>query len=125
MNEGFEHRVQAKIQKVSNFSELIDQLKTKRYTQNRIQRLLAYLLIGLKNELLIKNDREIPIRILGFTGKGRQFLNKKKQEKTLPFISKIGSKVGGMELTLRADKIYQLGSKEILEQNYGRVPILC
>lgn len=125
MNEELEYRVQAKIQKTSNFSELINKLKTKRYTQNRLQRLLVYTLIGIKKELLIKGDREIPIRILGFTDKGRQFLKEKKQEKTLPFISKIGSKVNGMELTLRADKIYQLGSKEILEQNYGRIPILC
>ncbi|MDR0690857.1 MAG: nucleotidyltransferase [Streptococcaceae bacterium] len=120
MNEGFEYRLQEKIKKAESFIDLVEKLKTKRYTYTRIQRLLTYVLLNLKNKEIERNS-EMPFHILGFTDQGREFLKRKKD--TISLVSKVGRLQSGMEATIKADAIYQMASSKIPEQNYGRIPI--
>ncbi|MDR1521579.1 MAG: nucleotidyltransferase [Streptococcaceae bacterium] len=124
MNEGFEYRLQEKIKEADSFADLVNQLKTKRYTYTRIQRLLTYVLLNIKKEDFRKQKSNMPFHILGFTDQGRKFLKIKKQKSNILFISKIGRlHIGMMSVNLKADAIYQMASFKIPEQNYGRIPI--
>ena len=48
MSEGLENRILRKSHKYGTFSEIVDSIKTKRYTTTRIQRILFNLLINIK-----------------------------------------------------------------------------
>lgn len=86
VDEGIENRIKKCINKVTKTEELIKALKTKRYTYNKINRMLIHILNGLS-----KKDAKLNIdyiRVLGFNKKGRNYLNKIKKETTLKIITK-------------------------------------
>jgi predicted nucleotidyltransferase len=92
INEGFENRIKKGANIVSNYDELIDYLKTKRYTLTRIQRILIKTLIGItKKDMIMFKERFEPqyIRILGFSKKGTELLNKIKINSKLPIITNL------------------------------------
>lgn len=120
MREGLEHRLVER--GFDNFSDYLREISTKRYTQPRLQRLLTYVLLQVK-EVEIKAEQENSmLHILGFTEKGQAYLNSKKKQFTLPVAAKIGQKEKEKHfLTYRADQIYQLVHPQ--EQTIGRFPI--
>ncbi len=91
MNEGIEHRLKRLLPSLPepSVNQLIDSLKTKRYTRARLQRLLAHLLLGhTKNSLNEQMLRRGPgyLRVLGFTQRGRSLLKQMKSTASLPII---------------------------------------
>ncbi|RXT15071.1 nucleotidyltransferase [Ammoniphilus sp. CFH 90114] len=113
MEEGLEHRIKRVYSKAYQFQELMEALKTKRYTWNRLQRLLFYTLINLHkqemNSLQVK--RGVPyIRVLGFSEKGQKLLQLVKKKGAIPIISKIGgNSIPMLDLDIRASSVYNLG----------------
>ena len=86
----------------NNIEELINNVKRKNYTYNRIKRCLVHILCCLD-----KKDYKLEhIRILGFNNKGRQYLNKIKKEVKLPLLTKYD------KYELLVDNIYNLLSKD-------------
>ena len=73
VNEGIEGRLVKYIKESSNIYEFIDKLKTKRYSYNKIKRMLLHILIGFKK---IDNKDYDYFKILGFNKKGKEYLNK-------------------------------------------------
>lgn len=123
MVDGLEFRLKKVIQEADNFEELVTKLKTKRYTQARIQRLLCSLLLNLKQTDLEEQWQKQYLHILGFTKNGQAFLTERKKKSSLPYFSKIGKKEEAVaSLMIRSDQIYQLGATGIKEQNFGRHP---
>lgn len=97
-------------------------ISTKRYTQPRLQRLLTYVLLQVKEAEIKAEQANSMLHILGFTEKGQAYLNKKKKLFTLPVAAKIGQKEKEKHfLTYRADQVYQLVHPR--EQTIGRFPI--
>ena len=87
----------------NSVEELIDNVKHKNYTYNRIKRCLVHILCCLdKKDYKLEN-----IRILGFNSKGRQYLNKIKKEVNLPLLTMYDN------YELLVDNIYNLISKDI------------
>ena len=83
VDEGIEFRLLKCINESHNFDELISNIKTKRYTYNKISRMLLHILIGLtKNDN--KNTTLDYLKILGFNTKGQEYLNSIKKDITLP-----------------------------------------
>ena len=80
VDEGIENRLKKAINEANNIQELIKKIKTKRYTYNKISRMLIHILIGLTKEDN-KNMELNYIKILGFNSKGRDYLNKQKDLK--------------------------------------------
>lgn len=80
VDEGIENRLKKVINDATNIQELIKNIKTKRYTYNKISRMLIHILIGLTKEDN-KNMELDYIKILGFNSKGRDYLNKQKDLK--------------------------------------------
>ena len=73
VDEGIEYRLLKAINISHNFDELIMNTKTKRYTYNKINRMLIHILIGLTKK---DNDniKQEYIKILGFNFKGQEYL---------------------------------------------------
>ncbi|MCM3746050.1 nucleotidyltransferase [Paenibacillus pasadenensis] len=90
-SEGLEHRISAKLPQLPalSFNNLLNALKTKRYTRTRLQRALLGVLLNLRQNDL---SREILaagpgyIRVLGFTGRGRELLARMRKTATVPVL---------------------------------------
>ncbi|MBO0454089.1 nucleotidyltransferase [Candidatus Enterococcus murrayae] len=120
MKEGLEYRLIE--QKADSFFDYLQLVGTKRYTQPRIQRLLTYILLQVKESEIKAEQENSMLHILGFSEKGQAYLNKKKKQFTLPVAAKIGQQEKENHfLTYRADQIYQLIHSQ--EQTIGRFPI--
>ncbi|WP_114603610.1 nucleotidyltransferase [Staphylococcus sp. EZ-P03] len=78
VSEGFEHRLKAQILHSQSFDQLMSQLKTKRYTYTRIQRMLMNILLNFKQAE--KQDKVSAVRILGMNEKGQAYLKSLKQQ---------------------------------------------
>ena len=125
VDEGIEGRIIKYITKSSTYEELINNIKTKRYTYNKISRMLLHILISFTKEEA-QNINIDYIRLLGFSPNGKHYLNKIKKELDVPLITgykKNISKV--LDIELRTTKIYTLiiGNKLLLEE-YRNKPII-
>ncbi len=71
------------------FADLVRLVKSKRYTWTRIQRMFVYILANIKDEEMNRlKQAEIPyLRILGFTERGKAFLNEKKKDIAVPLVT--------------------------------------
>lgn len=104
VDEGIEYRLKEWIVKTNNLDEFIKKIKTKRYTYNKIKRMLIHILIGLK-----KTDAHLPldyIKILGFNNSGQKYLNSIKENILIPTTINKDSIVYKYELT--SSLIYDL-----------------
>lgn len=111
VNEGIENRIKKYITESNTLEELVMKIKTKRYTYNRIKRILLYLLLDLKKEDV--NKVKNYIRPLGFNNNGIKYLNKIKKELTLPLINNYSKNKDILSLEYKTDSIYALGFKDI------------
>ena len=86
VDEGIDNRIKKYIYTSKNYDELIKNIKTKRYTYNKISRMLCHILTGYKKSDK-KEDVEY-IRILGMNKKGQNYVNKIKKDIDVPLITK-------------------------------------
>ena len=86
--EGLENRVKDVINKSKNLEELINNTKTKRYTYNRITRMLTHILFNYTKEES-SNKKIKYIRVLGFNNKGKDYLSDIKKDIEVPIITNI------------------------------------
>ncbi len=87
VDEGIDKRIQKEIASVTNWEELIQSIKTKRYTYNRINRMLIHILCNFTKEQANKWHDISYIRVLGFSRKGQKYLNGIKKEMSLPLVT--------------------------------------
>lgn len=77
VSEGLEYNLKNAANFCNNMENLINIVKTKRYTQTRIQRILIYALLGItKKDMLLAKRNNPYIRVLGFNEKGKELLSK-------------------------------------------------
>ncbi len=76
VSEGMEYLIKDVSNKTNNLIELINGIKSKRYTQTRIQRILLYALLGItKNDMELSKKITPYIRVLGCSEKGKMLLS--------------------------------------------------
>ena len=125
VDEGIEGRIIDNITKVTTYEELIQNIKTKRYTYNKISRMLLHILTSFTKEEASNIDIDY-IRVLGFTIKGQEYLSKIKKNITIPIITgykKNISKV--LDIEYRVTKIYSLfTSNNLIKKEYQIKPII-
>ena len=115
VNQEMAVRIKEAIKTAQSVEELVKAVATKRYTKARVRRLLTYILVQAR-----ESDLPEAIHVLGFTEKGRQHLKSLKEQVHL--VSRIGKEPWDA-MTQKADRIYRLGTPNLSEQNFGRVPI--
>ena len=77
VSEGLENLIKESVSNCNTLDELIEKIKSKRYTRTRIQRILLYALLGYtKSDYEILKKNPVPyIRVLGFNDKGKELLS--------------------------------------------------
>ena len=76
VTEGLENLIKNAANSCNNLNELMGMVKSKRYTQTRIQRILLYALLGITKEDMENSKKIDPyIRVLGFNTKGQNLLS--------------------------------------------------
>ncbi|MDR4946271.1 nucleotidyltransferase [Neobacillus cucumis] len=131
VEEGLENRLLAAALTSGSFQEFMEKIKTKRYTWTRLQRLCVHILTNTKKgQMAGIEDKASYLRLLGMTSKGREYLNKRKKDFSLPLVSKLSSFKGGeIQLDLKAARVYSLGvsnhvTKNLINQEFSQQPIL-
>lgn len=125
VDEGIEGRIIKYIDESNTYEELIQNIKTKRYTYNKISRMLLHILTNFTKEEA--NNITIDyIRLLGFTNNGKEYLNKIKKQIPIPIITGYKKNISKiLDIELRITKIYSLvTSKDLLKEEYRNKPII-
>ncbi len=104
VDEGIEYRLKEQILKSNNLKDFIANVKTKRYTYNKINRMLIHILIGLK-KCDINNDLAY-IKVLGFNQSGKKHLSNLKESSKISTI--IDKESVQYKYELKAALIYDL-----------------
>src|SRR5699024_4984512 len=72
VSEGLENSIKNAADSCNTLKELINIVKTKRFTQTRIQRILLYALLGIDKKHMEVSKKTVPYaRVLGFNNKGK------------------------------------------------------
>lgn len=112
VDEGLDNKLKKEIHSAKTIEELIESVKSKRYTYNKISRMLTHILCSYTKEENQNHQKINYIRILGFTTKGKNYLNKIKKSTEVPIISNITKEnIDLLNLELRVDNIYNLITK--------------
>lgn len=124
MEEGLAVRMKKNIARCNSYESFVNQMKSKRYSQTRIQRLLIYCLLNVQESEIKKFWQNPSLRVLGFTENGQRYLKRVKKSLPWPLITRVGQKQAEhLLLTIRADEVYQLAHSKIKEQNFSRAVI--
>ena len=76
VTEGLENAIKNASNSCNNLSELINIVKSKRYTQTRIQRILLYILLNITKKDMCLSRKNIPyVRILGYSPQGKELIS--------------------------------------------------
>ncbi|HPF83333.1 MAG TPA: nucleotidyltransferase [Bacilli bacterium] len=130
VDEGIEGRIKKYIFESNNWEELVNKIKTKRYTYNKINRMLIHILCGFTKKEASKYKHNEYIRILGFNENGKKHLNKIKKNSNLPIItgySNTNSEI--LNIEYRVSNIYYMANKEknktiLMKREYQNSPII-
>ena len=129
--EGLEHRIYSMIHQFSTFESFMNAFKTKRYTQNRLQRFCTHILTHTTKEELHSLPSETPyLRLLGMNLTGRQYLNQIKKEVAVPIITKRTAHHDSLlDIEDRAHFTYSMGfpkmyQPSIYEMEFKRAPVI-
>ncbi len=126
VDEGIENRIKKYINCSNSLDEFILNIKTKRYTYNKIKRMLIHILCGLKKEDCHNLEIEY-IRILGFNKKGQEVLNKIKKNIDVPIYLKYKENLNKFfDLEFKALSIYALitNDNSLIDKEYKNGPII-
>lgn len=105
VSEGLENRLYSAVQKYGTLKEILESVKTKRYTYSRIQRIILCAFLGITREK--KQGGIMYIRVLGFSEKGERLLRKMKKCAEVPVIT---SYKEAKKLSPEAFEMYMLES---------------
>lgn len=125
LEEGIENKITKEIINANTYEELITKIKTKRYTYNKISRMLLHILTNFTKEEA-QNIKIDYIRILGFNKNGQKYLNKIKKEVKLPLITGYQKNISKtLDIELRVSKIYSLSNElNLIKKEYDKKPII-
>lgn len=76
VSEGLENAIKNAANSSNNLVDFVNIVKSKRYTQTRIQRILIYALLGITNSKMLAFKKAVPYaRVLGFNENGKQLIS--------------------------------------------------
>ncbi len=103
----------------NNLNELILNVKTKRYTYNRISRILLFILFNI-TKVEANNFKLEYIRILGMNKKGKEILKNAKKLSSLPILTKFKNGYKLLNYELKITTIYSmiLNNPELIKDEY-------
>ena len=123
IDEGIDKKLKKVINDVKSVDELIMAIKSKRYTYNKIRRMLIHTLCDFTKDKANSFKKIKYIRILGLDNKGRNYLNKIKKEIDVPIISKITREKDSMlDYEIETTKIYDIITNDnLVKKEFNRI----
>lgn len=120
VDEGLENRIFRALRNADSPADLIERIKTRRYTRGRIARALCHGAMGVKACEL----PQLPAgaRILGFRESARPLL-RQMQKSGFPLITRPAGE-SSLEWDLRADALWSLGAMQPIGDTYRRGPVI-
>ena len=109
VDEGIEKRLKKMIKQCNNLENFISRVKTKRYTYNKIKRMLIHILLGITKDITFQISFD-SIQILGFNEHGLAYLNQIKKKIELPL--KVNKHSQLYEFEEKAALLYDLITNE-------------
>ena len=125
VDEGIDNRIKKYIKNSNNWNELVNNIKTKRYTYNKINRMLMHILFNLTKDES-KNIVIDYVRVLGFNSKGRSYLNKIKKNKDTNIVTNYKDGISKLfDLENRVNNIYAIiVDNKLIYEEYSHNPII-
>ncbi len=129
VDEGIDKRILKFIDKVDSYADLVQKIKTKRYTYNRINRMFVHILCQFTKEEASSMKEITYLRILGFSVKGQKYLHEIKKNTKIPIITRLKDlKDIMLAKEQQVTKIYALvfplkDQKKLIEKEYKTPPI--
>lgn len=123
VTEGLEYKLKANIKNANNLDQFLTEIKSKRYTASRIQRMLLYILLNVTDAEMKLALKKPFLNLLGTTKNGQNWLKAAKKDIQIPIFSKIGKAEQKNEFALqyKVDTLFSyLGQQK--EQNIGCIP---
>lgn len=75
VSEGLEYSIKNAANSCNSLSELLNIVKSKRYTSSRLQRIFLYSLLGITKKDILNSKKTYPyIRVLGFNNNRKNFI---------------------------------------------------
>lgn len=109
VSEGLENAIKNAAESCNNLTDLINIIKSKRYTQTRIQRILLYALLGITKKEMLNSKKVVPYaRLLGISEKGKELLS---------YICNTNDK---MNIITSPKKFLELNSNKVLKEMLQR-----
>ena len=122
VEEGIDKLLKKEIINCTSYEDLIKRVKSKRYTYNKISRMLLHILCNFTKEKANLFKDISYIRILGFNDTGRSYLNSIKKELSVPLISKIEREKDPMlEYEINLTSLYDLKQNDCRKKEEGKV----
>lgn len=93
VTEGLENRFKKYVYETNDIYEFIKLVKTKRFTETKIQRILIHILLNMTktefNNIQKNIDKYMYIRVLGFNNKGKELLKQISKNTNIPIITSV------------------------------------
>lgn len=137
VTEGLENKLINVVQETTSVKNMISEIKSKRYTETRIKRVLIHTVANLTKDKVktIIDQNQMYGRVLGFNAKGSWLLNtiKKKECARIPIVTNISKEAYSFETSrelfefdIRSTDIYNLISNSSLYSNsdYRKIPFI-
>ena len=114
VDEGLDNLIKKNIIKSNSYTELIEKIKTKRYTYNRLNRMFIHILLNIK-KTDVKNLKQINyIRVLGFNKQGKKYIKEIREKINIPIITNYSDiACDNLDFELNVTCIYNM----IIERN--------
>lgn len=123
IEEGIENRIKKYIYECNNWQSLVMKIKTKRYTYNKINRMLTHILLGYTKEE--NTQKDCYTRVLGFNKKGRKYLNTIKKQTNIIYGYKKNLS-NSLDIEFRSTCIYALitNNTKLIDLEFKNKPII-
>ncbi len=123
VDEGLSSRIRNSIDKSNSLEELIQNIKTKRYTYNKISRMLNHILCSFTKDERDQVKTIEYIRILGFDEVGQKHLNNIKDDIDIKILNKFDTSYKALEIEKRVSSIYSMIMCDIMNKEIKNIPV--
>ena len=123
VDEGLSSRIRNSIDKSNSLEELIQNIKTKRYTYNKISRMLNHILCSFTKDERDQVKTIEYIRILGFDEVGQRHLNNIKDDIDIKILNKFDTSYKSLEIEKRVSSIYSMIMCDIMNKEIKNIPV--
>ena len=131
VTEGMENAIREAALTHTSFLPFMEQIKSKRYTWTRIQRMLTHIYTGFTWDQLHSIDYPTYIRPLAMNEKGKAYLKSIKKDLQLPLVSRVAASKENilLQLDIKAANLYYLGLQNtfghhMIGSDFKQIPII-